>query len=157
MRRADVCSRTLAIDLLVLPLMFSVAMFALLDPLMVAWRNFFELVAGPLGLPSAMGTRIFEIGPLAVPIPYFTAPGFWPEARDLQTGWLFTGILAGVGMLLRGRLGLPSGAALVDLRDLVHVANRVVSGPHTAVNAAAFRAVLRALIADWEDTYKTLG
>jgi hypothetical protein len=99
---------TLAIDLIVLPLMFTVAMFALLDPLMAAWRSFFALVAGPLGLPTAMGTRLFEIGPLAVPIPYFTAPGFWPEARDLQTGWLFTGVLAGVGMLLRGRL-LPVG------------------------------------------------
>ncbi len=99
---------TLAIDLIVLPLMFSVAMFALLEPLMAAWRSFFEWVAGPLGLPGAMGTRIFEIGPLAVPIPYFTAPGFWPEARDLQTGWLFTGLLAAVGMLLRGRF-LPVG------------------------------------------------
>lgn len=104
-------SWSLAIDLIVLPLLFAVAMFALLDPLMSAWREFFIAIRGPLGLPGTVATKVFEIGPLGVAIPYFTAAGYWPEPRDLQTGWLMTGVLAAVGMLLRGG-ALPLGFLL---------------------------------------------
>lgn len=101
-------SWSLIIDLVVLPLMFSVAVFVLLEPLMSAWREFFNFVREPLGLPGLVATRIYEAGPFAVAIPYFTAPGFWPEALDLTTGWLVCGITFVLGLFLRGRL-LPAG------------------------------------------------
>jgi hypothetical protein len=104
-------SWTLLVDMLVLPGIFSVTMLLLLNPLMVAWRAYFEAVRLPLGLPGYVATRIFEVGPLAVAIPFFTAPSSWPGSTDLTTGWLITVLLLTVGMFLRGRL-LPLGYLL---------------------------------------------
>ncbi len=104
-------SWTLLVDLFVLPMMFAVAMFALLDPLMGAWREFFNAIREPLGLPGVVSTRVFEVGPLGVAIPYFTAGSFWPEPRDLQTGWLVTVILFAVSFFLKDRW-LPFGYLL---------------------------------------------
>jgi len=96
-------SWSLVIDLVVLPLLFSTAMLALLDPLLSAWRDFFVTLREPLGLHGAVTTSVFELGPMGIAIPSFTAQGYWPEPRDLQTGWLLTGIMTAVGWLLRGR------------------------------------------------------
>lgn len=104
-------SWTLLVDLFVLPMMFAVAMFALLDPLMGAWREFFNAIREPLGLPGVVSTRVFEVGPLGVAIPYFTAGSFWPEPRDLQTGWLVTVVLFAVSFFLKDRW-LPFGYLL---------------------------------------------
>lgn len=106
-----VISWTLLIDLLVLPLLFAVAMILLLDPLMSLWREFFNFVRIPLGLPGVISTNVFEVGPLAVAIPYFTTAAAWPERLDLATGWLFTGITFVIGIFLRGRW-LPIGYLL---------------------------------------------
>ncbi len=101
-------SWTLAVDLIVLPAIFAVAMFLLLDPLMEAWRTFFELVREPLGLPGVVATRVVDIGPLAVAVPFYTSSALWPMAMDLRTGWIVIGLLALLGVVLRGRL-LPFG------------------------------------------------
>lgn len=106
-----VISWTLLIDLIVLPLMFAVAVILLLDPLMTAWREFFFMVRVPLGLPGAVTTNVFEVGPLAVAIPYFTVAAGWPEPRDLATGWMFVGLTFMIGLFLRGRW-LPIGYLL---------------------------------------------
>jgi hypothetical protein len=97
-------SWTLLVDLLVLPVLFATFTLAFIDPLMSGWREFFDAVREPLGLPGLTATRVFEVGPLAVAIPYFTAGTYWPEARDLQTGWLVTVLLFAVSFFLNGRL-----------------------------------------------------
>lgn len=104
-------SWSLLIDLIVLPLIFMVAMIALLDPLMTLWRDFFNLVRVPLGLPGVVATRIFEVGPIGIAIPHFTSSAAWPERLDLLTGWLVTGLMLATGLFLRGRL-LPFGYLL---------------------------------------------
>lgn len=96
-------SRWLLVDLLVLPLMFSLAVFVGLDALLEAWRWMLEALRVPLGLPGVVSTRVVEIGPIGVAIPFYTAVAHWPAALDLRTGWILTALLAGAGMLLRGR------------------------------------------------------
>lgn len=97
-------SWTLVVDLFVLPAMFAVAMIALMDPLMGAWREFFTAIRGPLGLPGLVGTRVFEVGPLGVAIPFLTADTYWPEPLDLKTGWLVTVTMFAVSFFMSGRL-----------------------------------------------------
>lgn len=101
-------SRWLTIDLLVLPLMFALAVFVLLDPLLDGWRYILDVLRVPLGLPGVVATRIVEIGPIAVPVPYYTAEALWPVGMDLTTGWILTAVLGIVGMLLRGKY-IPLG------------------------------------------------
>ncbi len=96
-------SKWLLIDLLVLPLMFTLAVFVFLDPLMDSWRWILDALRGPLGLPGVVATRVVELGPVTVPIPFYTAVSEWPEAIDRRSGWVFTAILAIAGVLLRGR------------------------------------------------------
>lgn len=96
-------SRWLTIDLVVLPLMFALAVFVALDPLMDAWRWAFEALRVPLGLPGVVATRVVEVGPVAVAIPFYTAESFWPAAVDLRSGWILVAALAIPGALLRGR------------------------------------------------------
>jgi hypothetical protein len=104
-------SWSLLIDLLVLPAIFSVLMFTLLDPIMSAWRDFFNFIRVPLGMPGVVATRIVDIGPFAVAVPFFNTPASWPTTRELQTGWLVMGVFATVGVMLRGR-ALPFGYLL---------------------------------------------
>ena len=104
-------SRWLLIDLLVLPRMFSLAVFVLLDPLLEGWRWILEIMRTPLGLPGAVSTRVVELGPLSVPIPFYTAESRWPTPFDLRTGWITVAALALPGMLLRGRF-TPGAYAL---------------------------------------------
>jgi len=101
-------SWTLAVDLIVLPAIFAVVMFVLLAPLMEAWRTFFDFVRVPLELPGVVATRIVDLGPLAVAVPFYTSSAYSPLAADLQTGWICVVVLALLGAVLRGRL-LPVG------------------------------------------------
>ena len=55
-------SKWLLIDLLVLPLMFTLAVFVFLDPLMDSWRWILDALRGPLGLPGVVATRVVELG-----------------------------------------------------------------------------------------------
>lgn len=96
-------SRWLLIDLIVLPLMFSLMVFVLLDPLLSGWRWIFDVLRVPLGLPGVVATRVVEIGPVAVAIPFYTAESSWPAALDLRSGWILVAALAIPGALLRGR------------------------------------------------------
>jgi hypothetical protein len=96
-------SNWLLVDLLVLPLMFATAVFILLDPLTDGWRWALESLRGPLGLPGTVATRVVELGPFGVAVPYYTAEAAWPGAADLRTGWIVTALLAVLGVLLRGR------------------------------------------------------
>lgn len=96
-------SRWLLIDLVVLPIMFTTAVFILLDPMMDFWRYVLDVLRVPLGLPGVVSTRVVELGPLAVAVPYYTAESFWPAALDLRSGWIMVAALALPGMLLRGR------------------------------------------------------
>ncbi len=96
-------SRWLLIDLIVLPLMFSLMVFVLLDPLLTGWRWIFDVLRVPLGLPGVVATRVVEIGPVAVAIPFYTAESNWPAALDLRSGWILVAALAIPGALLRGR------------------------------------------------------
>ena len=57
----------------------------------------------PLGLPGVVATRVVEIGPVAVAIPFYTAESSWPAALDLRSGWILVAALAIPGALLRGR------------------------------------------------------
>ena len=93
----------LLIDVIVLPLMFALAMFILLDPLMDGWRWIMDVLREPLGLPGVVATRVVEIGPASVAIPFYTADAAWPTPLDRRSGWIVTVVLAAVGMLLRGR------------------------------------------------------
>jgi hypothetical protein len=97
-------SWTLLIDMLVLPSIFAVTMFLLLEPLTGAWRAFFEFIRIPLGIPGVVATKVSELGPFAVAIPYFGAPSYWPTERDLGTGWLVAVTLLTIGLFVRGRL-----------------------------------------------------
>lgn len=106
-----VVSWTLIVDMIVLPLIFAVAMFLLMDPLLALWRDFFNFVRVPLGLPGVVSTRVFEVGPLGIAVPYFSATAAWPERLDLLSGWLLTGVLFVAGLFLRGRW-LPIGYLL---------------------------------------------
>lgn len=96
-------SRWLFIDLLVLPLMFALGVFVLLDPLLDGWRWILDVLRVPLGLPGVVATRVVEIGPVAVPIPFYTAEALWPAGMDLTTGWILVAVFGIVGMLLRGK------------------------------------------------------
>ncbi len=96
-------SRWLFVDLLVLPAMFSLAVFVLLDPMLSGWRWLLEYFRIPLGLPGVVATRVVELGPLSFAIPFYSAVANWPVAVDLRSGWLFVLGLAIPGMLLRGR------------------------------------------------------
>lgn len=96
-------SRWLIIDLVVLPVMFAMAVFVTLEPLLDGWRWILDVLREPLGLPGVVATRVVEIGPVAVPIPYYTAEAMWPVAADMRTGWIMVAVFAIVGMLLRGR------------------------------------------------------
>lgn len=96
-------SRWLLIDLIVLPLMFSLAVFVLLDPLLSSWQWLFDLLREPLGLPGVVSTRVVQIGPISAAIPFFTAESNWPGAIDLRSGWILVASLAIPGALLRGR------------------------------------------------------
>lgn len=104
-------SRWLVIDLLVLPLIFAVTVFVLLEPLMQFWRLMLDTLRGPLGLPGVVATQVVDVGPFAVAVPFFTAESVWPTALDLQSGWITTALLAVFGVLLRGR-ALPLGYLL---------------------------------------------
>lgn len=136
-------SWTLLVDLFVLPMMFAVAMFALLDPLMGAWREFFNAIREPLGLPGVVSTRVFEVGPLGVAIPYFTAGSFWPEPRDLQTGWLVTVVLFAVSFFLKDRW-LPFGYLLRFLSAIQLTAQLwfTFAGPPFTYDLASYTAGL---------------
>ena len=101
-------SRWLFVDLLVLPLMFSLAVFVLLDPMLASWRWLLEYFRAPLGLPGVVATRVVELGPISVAIPFYSAVANWPVALDLRSGWLLILALAIPGMLLRGRF-IPLG------------------------------------------------
>ncbi len=96
-------SRWLLLDLVVLPLMFSLAVFVFLDPLLEGWRWIFDALRDPLGLPGVVATRVVELGPISVAIPYFSAEAPWPTAVDLRAGWILLAVFAIAGMLLRGR------------------------------------------------------
>ncbi|MBL0170712.1 MAG: hypothetical protein IPP90_08255 [Gemmatimonadaceae bacterium] len=96
-------SRWLLFDLIVLPLLFSVAVFVLLDPLLEGWRWMLDVVRAPLGLPGVVAARVVEIGPVSVAIPYYTAEAQWPANLDLRSGWILVAALAVPGVLLRGR------------------------------------------------------
>jgi hypothetical protein len=96
-------SRWLLVDLFVLPAMFALAVFVLMDPLLESWRWTLDALRAPLGLPGVVATRVVELGPIAVPIPYYTAEALWPGAQDLRTGWILTVLLAVAGALLKGR------------------------------------------------------
>lgn len=104
-------SRWLTIDLLVLPLIFAVTVFVLLEPLMQFWRLMLDTLRGPLGLPGVVATQVVDVGPFAVAVPFFTAESVWPTALDLQSGWIATALMAVFGVLLRGR-ALPLGYLL---------------------------------------------
>lgn len=101
-------SRWLFVDLLVLPAMFALAVFVLLDPLLAEWRQLLELLRVPLGLPGLVANRVVELGPISVAIPFYTAEAHWPAALDLRTGWILVAALAIPGALLRGRY-IPLG------------------------------------------------
>ena len=101
-------SRWLIIDLVVLPVMFALAVFVLLDPLLDGWRYMLDIMRVPLGLPGMVSTRVVELGPISVAIPFYTAEAAWPAARDLLTGWILVAALAIPGALLRGRY-IPLG------------------------------------------------
>ncbi|MEQ1690979.1 MAG: hypothetical protein ABMA00_06825 [Gemmatimonas sp.] len=96
-------SRWLLVDLIVLPLMFSLAVFVLLDPLLEGWRVVLEALREPLGLPGVVATRVVQIGPLSAAVPFYSAEAHWPAAIDLRSGWILVAALAIPGMLLRGR------------------------------------------------------
>ena len=96
-------SRWLLVDLALLPLMFALAVFVLLDPLLDAWRELFEMLRGPLGLPGVVTTRVVELGPISIAIPFYSTQAAWPEAMDLRSGWFLVAALALGGVLLRGR------------------------------------------------------
>ena len=96
-------SRWLLVDLLVLPAMFALAVFVLMDPLLDMWRWTLDTLRVPLGLPGVVATRVVELGPISVPIPYYTAEALWPAATDLRTGWILTIVLGVAGALLKGR------------------------------------------------------
>jgi len=96
-------SKWLFVDLLILPLMFTLAVFVLLDPLMDSWRAIMNGLRGPLGLPGVVATRVVELGPVTVAIPFYTAVADWPAAIDLRSGWILTAIMAIVGAVLKGR------------------------------------------------------
>lgn len=96
-------SRWLLVDLVILPLMFSLAVFVLLDPMLEFWRTVLETMRAPLGMPGTVATRVVELGPLAVAVPFYTAESFWPAAIDLRSGWILVAAFAIPGMLLRGR------------------------------------------------------
>ena len=96
-------SRWLLVDLALLPLMFALAVFVLLDPLLDTWREFFEMLRGPLGLPGVVTTRVVELGPISIAIPFYSTQAAWPEAMDLRSGWFLVAALALGGVLLRGR------------------------------------------------------
>lgn len=93
----------LLVDLVALPLLFTLTVFVLLDPLMEGWRMIFEALRVPLGMPGAVVTRLVDLGPVSVPVPTFTASAAWPEKLDLRSGWILTALLAVCGMVLRGR------------------------------------------------------
>lgn len=97
-------SRWLALDLLVLPAMFSLAVFVLLERLLGAWRWALDVMREPLALPGVVATRVVQLGPIAVPVPFYTTEAMWPTALDLRTGWIVVAVLAVVGALLRGRM-----------------------------------------------------
>jgi hypothetical protein len=96
-------SRWLLVDLVLLPLMFGLAVFVLLDPLLDMWRDLFEMLRSPLGLPGLVSTRVVELGPISVAIPFYTTDAAWPAALDLRSGWVLVAVLAITGVLLRGR------------------------------------------------------
>ncbi len=98
----------LVIDLVVIPLILAVAVWVLLPPITDAWATFFDAVREPLGLPGTVSRSVYELGPFAVAIPYFSISAAWPAALDLQTGWLVTLFSFAIGLFLRGRL-LPVG------------------------------------------------
>ena len=104
-------SWSLLIDLLVLPLLFSILMIVLLDPLMVVWREFFTVVREPIGLPGTIATRLFEVGPMSVGVPYFTAPADWPSSSALIGGWIAFALLLILSFVMRGAF-LPFGYLL---------------------------------------------
>jgi hypothetical protein len=101
-------SWTLLVDLFAIPLIVAVAVWVVLPPLVDAWARFFEAVRGPLGMPGMISRSVYELGPFAVAIPYFSTTAYWPSPLDLQTGWLVTLTLFAVGWFLKGRL-LPVG------------------------------------------------
>ena len=112
-------SRWLFVDLLILPVMFALGVFVSLEYIMQGWYWFLETLQAPLGFPG-IATRVVEIAPgLFVPVPHYTAEAAWPSTLQLGIGWVFTAVLAGVGVLLRGRatpLGyLLRGIAIVQL------------------------------------------
>lgn len=96
-------SRWLLIDLLVLPLMFTLGVFVVLDPIMEGWRWLLETLQSPLGLPGVVATRVVELGPVTVAIPFYTAMSDWPATVDLRTGWVLMALMAVGGFALRGR------------------------------------------------------
>ncbi|MES2522135.1 MAG: hypothetical protein V4617_05505 [Gemmatimonadota bacterium] len=98
----------LVVDLLVLPAIFMTAVFVSLDPLLDLWRWTLEFARVPLGLPGTVATRVVEVGPVAVAVPYYSAEALWPSAVDMRTGWITAAVLAVAGMLLRGRM-IPFG------------------------------------------------
>ncbi len=107
MLRLDV-SRWLLVDLIALPLIFLLAFFIALDPLLATWQSLFELLRAPLGLPGGVAVRVVEIWPLLFAVPHFTAIGRWPSQTDLIVGWWLTGGLILLGTFLRGNWA-PAG------------------------------------------------
>ena len=101
-------SWTLLVDLFVIPFIVAAAVWLILPPLMDSWARFFESVRVPLGMPGTINRSVYEFGPFAVAIPYFSTGASWPGALDLQTGWLVTLTTFTVGLFLKGRL-LPVG------------------------------------------------
>ena len=94
----------LAVDLFAIPLILSVSVWILLEPIVDAWAMFFAAVQHPLGMPGTVNRSVYELGPFAVAIPYFSSAAHWPEAFDLQSGWLVTVSTFAISLFIRGRL-----------------------------------------------------
>ncbi len=111
-------SPALLLDLLVLPSIMLVSMFVVLDPLMSAWRWLLETLRGPLNLGTSIGTTVVSLLPsVTVAVPIYDVSAGWPTSPQLVGGWVFTIVLALVGVLLRGAY-MPLGYLLRALAIL---------------------------------------
>ena len=101
-------SWSLAIDMVVIPSIFSVIVFLLMDPLMGVWRTMLEGMQTPMQLPGTVGTTFYDLGWYRVAVPTYTAVAEWPSGPQLAIGWVVNLLYLVIGLFLKGSM-LPVG------------------------------------------------
>jgi hypothetical protein len=95
----------LAVNALALPFALMIAVMFALPWVAERWGDLFRVLAGPLGLPGAVASRVVTVGDLyALAIPYIDVQAAWPSRTALIVGAVATALVFAVSFAFSPRM-----------------------------------------------------